>query len=129
MDTYYSTGGCTSYCKSRMLFLAASLYNFGMAVFFVFMTGGLGKFTHAQFAAALLLVFGVMFCCLAAYPVKFKILLPFVILRNLAYCGVAGWYFYSGQLPWHWVVPALIDGAMVVALFGIWYMLLDVEDF
>ncbi len=92
MEEYYTTGGCRAHCKSRMLFLAAALYNFAMAVFFVFMTGGIKTFAHAQFGAALLVVFALMFCCLAACPVKFKSLIPFVILRNLAYCAFAGWY-------------------------------------
>ena len=129
MEQYYTTGGCTTYCKSRMLFLTAALYNFGMAFFFVFMTGGIAKFSHAQFAAALLIVFGLMFCCLAACPVKFKVLIPFVILRNLAYCGVAGWYYYIGQLPWQWAVPAAIDGFLVLVFFCVWYALFDAEEF
>ena len=115
MEQYCTTGGSTTYCKSRMLFLAAAIYNFGMAFFFVFMAGGFATFSHAHFAAALFIVFGLMLCCLAVCPVKFKNLIPFVILRNLAYCGVAGWYFSCGQLSWQWVVPAAIDGIFVFA--------------
>lgn len=114
--------------KTRLLFFAAGLYNFGIAAYFL-MSHPLGEaFSLVHLAVALLSVFGVMLCSLAASPIRYKRLIPFVILRNFAYCGLAGWYCYKGQLPTQWLVPGIVDAVLLLLFIIIWIRLLWEED-
>lgn len=116
------------FCKTRMLFLVAALYNFGLAIFF-FITNPLGAdFSLVHFAVAMLVVFGVLFCNLAANPVRYKKLIPYAILRNLAYCALAGWYFHNAKLPLVWTIPAVADAVLLVIFIGVWLRLLGEDD-
>lgn len=116
------------FCKTRMLFLVAGLYNFGLAIFF-FITNPLGaNFSLVHFAVALLLVFGIMFCNLAANPVRYKKLIPYAILRNLAYCGLAGWYVYLNKLPLVWLIPGVADLVLLLLFICVYIRLLWEDD-
>lgn len=116
------------FCKTRMLFLVAGLYNFALAVFF-FTTNPLSAdFSLVHFAVAMLAVFGIMFCNIALNPVRYKKLIPYAILRNLAYCALAGWYFYNAKLPLVWLIPGVIDAILLVIFIGVWIRLFGEDD-
>lgn len=116
------------FCKTRMLFLVAGLYNFGIAAFFL-ITNPLGEtFSLVHLAVALLFVFGVLLCNIAVNPVRYKKLIPYAILRNLAYCGLAGWHFYKGQFSLPWILPALADLALLVLFCAVWLRLFWEDD-
>jgi len=114
--------------KISLLFFLAGLYNFGIAAFF-FMSHPLGEaFSLVHFAVALLFVFGVMFCNIAVNPARYKRLVPYAILQNFAYCGLAGWFLSKGQLPLDWLVPGIVDGVLLVLFIAVWVRLLGEED-
>lgn len=125
-DLYTARPG--KFCKTRMLFLVAGLYNFGLAIFFL-ITNPLGAdFSLVHFAVAMLLVFGILFCNLAMNPVRYKKLLPYAILRNLAYCGLAGWYFHKAKLPLVWLIPGVADAVFLLLFIIIWIRLFNEDD-
>ena len=125
-DLYTARPG--KFCKIRMLFLVAALYNIGLAIFF-FITNKLGAdLSLALVAVTMLLVFGVMFCNLAMNPVRYKKLIPYAILRNLAYCGLAGWFFYKAKLPLVWLIPGAVDAFFLLFFIIVWIRLFNEED-
>ena len=70
---------------------------------------------YAQFPAALLVIFGLMFTRIAKDPVVNRCLIPYGILLKVAYCGVVGGYWLAGGLPGMWkpfVVVDLVMGAL-----------------
>lgn len=114
--------------KISLLFFLAGVYNFGIAAFFL-MSNPLGEaFSLVHFAVAMLFVFGVLLCNIAVNPPRYKRLIPYAVLRNLAYCGLAGWYLYQGQLPWQWLAPAIADGVLLVLFLAAWARMLGEED-
>ena len=114
--------------KTRILFLLAGLYNLGLAGFFL-LSNPIGEaFSLVHLAVALLFVFGLMLCNLAINPVRYKRLIPYAILRNLAYCGLAGWYYYQGKLPTVWLVPGIVDAVLLVLFLAIWIRIFWEED-
>ena len=125
-DLYTAKPG--RFCKIRMLFLVAALYNFGLAIFF-FITNPLGAdFSLVHFAVAMLAVFGIMFCNLAVNPVRYKKLIPYAVLRNLAYCGLAGWYLYKARLPLVWLIPGVADAVFLLLFIMVWIRLFGEDD-
>lgn len=127
MDYLYAEPKIT-FAKTRVFFLLAGMYNFGLAIFFL-MSNPIGAdFSLTHFAVALLFVFGIMLCNIGLGPVKYKKLIPYAMLRNVAYLGLAGWYYYKGQLPASWMVPAVIDTLFLVLFIGIWVRLLWEDD-
>jgi hypothetical protein len=127
MDDLYAEPKIT-FAKTRVLFLIAGMYNFGLAAFFL-MSNPIGAdFSLILFAVALLFVFGIMLCNIGLGPVKYKKLIPYAMLRNIAYLGLAGWYHYKGHLPAAWLVPAVIDAAFLLIFLGIWIRLLWEDD-
>lgn len=106
--------------KTRILFLAAGFYNFGLAAFFLLEQPFGADFSLVHFAAALLVVFGVMFCNIAKHPVRYKLLIPYAVLRNAAYCALAGWYFYKGRLPLSLMFPGVADAVLGVCFLVLW---------
>ena len=114
--------------KTSLLFFLAGVYNFGIAAFFL-MSNPLGEaFSLVHFAVAMLFVFGVMLCNIAINPVRYNRLIPYAVLRNLAYCALAGWCFYKGQISWEWMAPAIVDGVLLVLFLVAWGRLFGEED-
>jgi hypothetical protein len=114
--------------KTRILFLLAGLYQLGLAFFFL-LAHPLGEaFSLIHLAVALLFVFSFMLFNIAINPVRFKRLIPYAILRNAAYCGLAGWYYYQGKLPIVWLAPGIADAVLLVIFCAIWIRLLWEND-
>ena len=58
-----------------------------------------------------------MFLAVARNPVGNRNLIPYGILLKVSYCGVAGWYWASTELPGMWkpfVVADILMGALFV---------------
>ena len=114
--------------KTRILFLVTGLYNFGIAGFFL-LSNPLGETVSlVPLTIALLFVFGLLLWNIALNPVRYKGLIPYAILRNLAYCGLAGWFLCQGQLPLVWLVSGIADAILAVIFFAIWVRLLWEQD-
>ena len=128
MEDYQDILARPKFCKTRMLFLAAGLYNLGLAVFFL-LGNPLGEaFSLVHLAVALLFVFGVLMCNIAINPVRYKRLVPYAILRNISYCALAGWYCYKGQLPIEWLAPGIVDLVLLLLFLVAWVRLMWEED-
>lgn len=116
------------FAKTRVLFLLAGMYNFGLAAFFLINNPIGADFSLIHFAVALLFVFGIMLCNIGFGPVKYKKLIPYAMLRNIAYVSLAGWYYYQGHLPTAWLVPAIIDAIFLLFFFALWIRLFWEDD-
>lgn len=128
MNDYQDILAKPKFCKTRLLFLVAGLYNLGLAVFFL-LGNPLGEsFSLVHLAVALLFVSGVMMCNIAVNPVRYKRLIPYAVLRNISYCGLAGWFLHKGQLPVQWLIPGIVDLVLLVLFIIIWIRLLWEED-
>ncbi len=114
--------------KISLFFAVAGLYNFGIAAFFLFLNPLGTAFSLVHLAVALLVVFGVLLCNIAVNPVRYKKLIPYAILRNLAYCGLAGWYYHKGQLPLDWMVPGIVDAVLLLLFILAWLRLFWEDD-
>ena len=75
---------------------------------------------YIQFAAALLITFGLMFFAIAADPAANRNLIPFGILLKVSYVGVCGYYWISTGVPTLFQPIAVIDAIMLV-LFAVAY--------
>jgi hypothetical protein len=113
----------------RGLFAVSGAYD--LAIGFAFLTAGPAIFDAAgvphpnhwayiQFAALLLVVFGLMFFAVAAAPKANRNLIPFGILLKVSYVGVCGYYWVSTVVPTLFQPFAVIDAVMLV-LFAVAY--------
>jgi hypothetical protein len=75
-------------------------------------------FGYVHFAAALILLFGVMFFQIAMNPARFRALIPYGIGLKVAYCGVVFFHELSAGLPGIWVVFAWCDLAFLIAFMA-----------
>lgn len=116
------------FSKTRVIFLVAGLYNFGLAIFFLLGNPLGADFSLVHFAVALLVVFGILMCNISANPVRYKKLIPYAILRNLAYCALAGWFLCSGKLPLSWMIPGILDAAFLCIFIVLWVRLFWEDD-
>ena len=78
---------------------------------------------YVQFAAAVVLIFGIGFWLVAGAPERNRDIIKLGVLFKLAYASVVlGWWF-QGRMPGMWVPFAWIDlgfvGAFVAALRGL----------
>lgn len=113
----------------RALFLVCGVYDAGVGL--AFLAGGPTLFDAAgvphpkhwaylQFAALLLVVFGVMFFAVAANPVANRNLIPFGMLLKVCYVGIVGFYWFTAGVPLLFLPFAGIDAVMLV-LFVVAY--------
>jgi hypothetical protein len=114
----------------RLLFGIAGLYDFliGLAFLFfgpeLFDAAGVPAPNHwgyVQFAALLLVVFGLMFFAVAYDPVANRNLMPFGMLLKLSYTGLVAYYWATTDCPLMFKPFAVIDGLMFV-LFVLVYV-------
>ncbi len=71
---------------------------------------------YAQFPAALLLVFGLMYAAVAINPVKNRNLIPYGILLKVSYCGVVLFHWLGSDVPGIWK-PFVFADLVFLALF------------
>jgi hypothetical protein len=93
-----------------LLFLTTPLH-----VFALFKVAPPNHLAYAQFPAALLIVFALMFVSIARDPAGRRGLIPYGILLKVAYCGVAGGHWLASGIPGMFqpmVVADLIFGVL-----------------
>jgi len=105
----------------QSLFVAAGVYDFviGLAFLFfgpqIFVASNVPPPNHwgyIQFAALLLMVFGLMFFAVARDPARNRNLIPFGMLLKLSYVGIVAYYWVSTGCPTLFKPFAVIDAAM-----------------
>lgn len=116
----------------RALFYLSAAYDGSLALIFIFAPGlpffyfettPPNHLGYVQFPAALLLIFAVMFLAIARQPARNSGLIPYGILLKVAYCGVAGGYWYLGNLPAMWMPFFFIDFIFMVAYIFVYRQL------
>ena len=109
----------------QVLFLVAAIYDGLLGAAFLFASGALFQWFgvappnhpgYAQFPAALLMVFAVMFLAIAVNPVRHRNLIPYGILLKISYCGVVLFHWLTEGLPGMWKPFCLFD-LVFLALF------------
>ena len=70
---------------------------------------------YVQFAAAVIVIFGVGFLMVAAAPERNRDIVKLGILLKLAYAGTVLYYWGRGRMPAMWVPFAWIDLAFLAA--------------
>lgn len=73
---------------------------------------------YAQFPAALLIVFALMFVAVARNPAANRNLIPYGMLLKLSYCGVVFYHWAGAGLPAMWKPFAIVD--LVFLLLFAW---------
>ena len=111
------------------LFLVAALYDgllglaFLVAADRIFQSAQVtppNHFGYVQFPGAILMVFGIMFAAIALRPRENRNLIPYGILLKVCYCGVAGYHWLVGGIPFLWKPFVVIDLIFLV-LFALAY--------
>ena len=117
----------------RGLFVIAGAYDFALGLAFllfgprIYSAAGVKPPNHwgyVEFAALLLMVFGVMFFAVARDPARNRNLIPYGMLLKLSYAGLVVYYWATIDCPMMFKPFAVIDAAMLV-LFGMAYMRLS----
>ncbi len=105
----------------RLTFVVAALYDFVIGL--VFLVAGPTLFEWAgipapnhwgyiQFAALMLMIFGLMFVAVAVDPLGQRNLIRYGLLLKLSYCGMVGYYWATSGAPTLFKVFAVTDGLM-----------------
>jgi len=106
-----------------ILFVIAALYDGLLGAAFLLVPEGVfnwfavmppNHLGYAQFPAALLLIFGIMFWHIAMNPVANRNLIPYGILLKVAYCGVVFFHWCSAGIPNMWKPFAVCDLVFLV---------------
>jgi hypothetical protein len=113
----------------RALFVLAGIYDAALgAAFLVFsrpLFAAMGitppnHFGYVHFAAALILLFGIMFFQIATDPARHRALIPYGIGIKVAYCGVVFFHALGAGLPGVWILFAWCDLAFLAAFVAAW---------
>ena len=64
---------------------------------------------YVDFAAVLLVIFGMMFVQIARDPVKNQVLIPYGILLKIGYVGTVCWHWFNAGIPNMWKQFAVAD--------------------
>lgn len=75
---------------------------------------------YVQFAAALLLVFALMFWAVARDPIRNRNLIPYGILLKVSYCSVVGYHWLNGSIPNLWKPFAVCDLLFLLLFARAW---------
>ena len=111
--------------QMRLLFLVAALYDFLIGL--VFLTKGPSLFEwsgipepnhwgYVQFAALMLMIFGLMFVAVVVDPIGQRNLIRYGLLLKLSYCGLAIFYWTTSGLP-NLFKPFVFIDAVMYGLF------------
>ena len=107
--------------QMRLLFVVAAFYDFLIGL--VFLTKGPALFEwsgipepnhwgYIQFAALMLMIFGLMFASIAVDPIGQRNLIRYGLLLKLSYCGLAIYYWTTSGLPNLFKPFVIVDGVM-----------------
>jgi hypothetical protein len=78
---------------------------------------------YVQFAAAMLIIFGLMFLQVAAKPAPNRNLIPYGFLLKVAYAGTVFAYWFTQGLPDMWKPFAVCDAVFAVLFAWAWVRL------
>lgn len=110
-----------------LLFAAAAIYDGVLGLAFIVFPAALyqrfgvtppNHWGYVEFAAALLIVFALMFANIARRPAANRNLIPYGILLKVAYCAVVFRYWLTVEIPDMWKPWAVAD--VVFALLFLW---------
>jgi len=108
--------------RVKLLFYVAALYDGALGIAFLFAAPELfdrfgipplAHFGYVHFAAALLIVFALMFLAIARQPRLNRNLIPYGMLLKLSYCAVAFYHWSAGGIADIWKPFAFIDLAFL----------------
>ena len=108
----------------RPLFVVAGAYDFLLGVIFLVAPGAIyARFgvtpanhpAYVQFAAAVVVIFGIGFWFVARSPERNRDIIKLGVLLKLAYSSVVLGWWLRGQIPAMWVPFAWIDLVFLVA--------------
>lgn len=119
----------------KVLFGAAAVYDGLLGA--GFLLGGAALFArfgvtppnhpgYVQFAAALLLVFALLFLDVARDPGKNRKLIPYGILLKMSYCSVVGYHWLNQNIPGMWKPFAVCDFIFLLLFVWAWEALAKV---
>jgi hypothetical protein len=115
-----------------VLFVVAALYDGLLGLAFLFASGPVFQWAgvtppnhpgYAQFPAALLVIFAIMFLAIAMDPVRNRNLLPYGVLLKLSYCGVTSFHWLTAGIPSMWKPFCLFDLVFLAAFAWAWAVL------
>ena len=113
----------------RLLFVVAALYDGLLGIAFLFASGALFRFCgvtppnhpgYAQFPAALLIVFALMFLAVAVNPVKNRNLIPYGMLLKVSYCGVISFHWLTTGVSAMWKPFCICDIVFLILFAWAW---------
>ena len=64
---------------------------------------------YVRFPAAMLVIFAIMFVCVAADPIRNRNLIPFGMLLKVSYATIIFWYWFTQGLSAFWKPLAVTD--------------------
>jgi hypothetical protein len=119
----------------RIVFAFAAVYDFLIGL--VFLAAGPWLFElssipapnhwgYIQFAALMLMIFGLMFGAVAVDPVGQRNLIRYGLLLKLSYCGLVGYYWATSGAPTLFK-PFVIMDAIMYVLFLVSYLKLGTK--
>jgi len=120
-----------------LLFYLAALYDGVLGIAFLvaapelfarFGIPPLAHFGYVQFAAALLVVFALMFVAIARDPRPNRNLVPYGMLLKLSYCAVVFYHWGAGGIADIWKPFAFADLAFLVLFAWAYARLGRLED-
>jgi hypothetical protein len=107
----------------RIIFAIAAAYDFLIGLAFlvagplIFERAGIPAPNHwgyIQFAALMLMIFGLMFVAITIDPRGQRSLMRYGLLLKLSYCGLVGYYWMTTDVPMLFKPFAIIDAIMYV---------------
>ncbi len=119
-----------SHFQIRLIFVVAALSDilFGLGFLVagpaIFEWAGIPAPNHwgsIQFAALMLMIFGLMFAAVAYDPVSQRNLIRYGLLLKLSYCGLVGYYCVISIVPSLFRICAIAD-AIFYVLFLVSYL-------
>lgn len=114
----------------RGIFAVAAIYDFLIGAAFlvagpqIYESQGVtppNHWAYVQFSALLLMIFGLMFVAVAIDPIGQRNLMRYGLLLKLAYCGLAGYHWFTADIPFMFKPFVVIDAIMYV-LFLVAYL-------
>lgn len=107
----------------RALYAAASIYDGALGLAFIFAAPALferagvtppNHFGYVHFAAALLVVFALMFAQIARDPSRNRGLIFYGVLLKASYVATVLWHEFHGGVPGIWKIFAACDAAFLL---------------